>query len=208
MSSTALACDFCPFGPDLQEDWDRLTPLEKNFKFDEYGLYAITPHLYSRPIVSRIKGTHVVDASCSIGGMTIALALAGKMVTAIELDRKRLDLARQNAEIAGVSDRITFVEGNSLEILPDLAADAVFFDGQWAGPEQGSGRAFGLEHFLPDGRSFLNVAFRVTDEVAIRIPPHFRFSDLDSFGRKFTIEPTQIDERIRGYSVYFRGKAS
>jgi len=197
--------NICPYGPEYQKDWDLLTPLERSFKFDNYGLYAITPQLYSKPIVIRIAGDHIVDASCSIGGMTIALALSGKRVTAIELDESRLGLAAENARIAGVADRIRFIHGNSLDIVPTLSADGIFFDGQWAGPEETSGNAFALSDFRPDGRQFLNLAFQVTDQVILRTPPHFRFADLEEFPRKYSKEATEVDGRIRGYSVYFEG---
>ena len=201
--STPEPGSICPFGPQFQEDWDLLTPLERSFKFDEYGLYAVTPQLYSRPIVQKISGEHVIDACCSIGGMAIALALTGKLVTAIELVPGRLALARENATIAGVSDRITFIQGDTLEVLPSVSADTVFFDGQWAGPDQASGRKFGLADFRPDGQMLLELAFSQVKEVVLRTPPHFDFDELDSFERRYVREPTVVDSRVRGYTVYF-----
>ena len=55
------------------------------------------------------------------------------LVIAIEINQKRLDCAKKNAEIYGVSDKIEFILGDCLEILPTLHADAVFLSPPWGG---------------------------------------------------------------------------
>ncbi len=56
--------------------------------------------------------------------------LDGKVYT-VELNRKWLDMAKQFAKAAGLSHRIEFVLGNSLDFLPNLkvpSVDLVLFD--------------------------------------------------------------------------------
>jgi trimethylguanosine synthase len=203
MNNDAHPQDPCPYGEHFQATWDLLTPLERSFRYDEYGLYALTPQYFSAPIIPKIRGRSVIDACCSLGGMAIALALAGRQVTAIELDAGRLALARENARIAGVVERITFLHGDTLALLPTLRAEAVFFDGQWAGPAADSDQPFRLADFRPDGNEFLSRAFALTGEVILRTPPHFDFAELDRVGRVYFREPTIIDGSVRAYSVYF-----
>ena len=61
----------------------------------------------------------IVDAFCGVGGNTIAFALSGKWkrVYAIEKDAATLACAKHNAEIYGVSDKITWFHGDCFEIL-------------------------------------------------------------------------------------------
>ena len=64
----------------------------------------------------------IVDAFCGVGGNTIAFALSGKWkrVYAIEKDPATLECAKINAEIYGVSGKITWFLGDCFELLsPD-----------------------------------------------------------------------------------------
>ncbi len=54
-------------------------------------------------------GHHVLDIGCGWGGMALYLARhAGVRVTGITLSKEQLEVARQRAESAGLSDRIRF----------------------------------------------------------------------------------------------------
>lgn len=61
----------------------------------------------------------IIDLFCGVGGNTIAFALSGrwKRVYAIEKDAATLACAKHNAEIYGVTDRITFFQGDCFELL-------------------------------------------------------------------------------------------
>jgi trimethylguanosine synthase len=61
----------------------------------------------------------IIDAFCGVGGNTIAFALSGKWkrVYGIEKDAATLACAKHNAEIYGVSDKITWFHGDCFEIL-------------------------------------------------------------------------------------------
>lgn len=56
-------------------------------------------------------------------------------VIAIDIDPEKLHLAKNNAEVYGVADRIEFILGNYLDLAPKLAADVVFLSPPWGGPE-------------------------------------------------------------------------
>ena len=46
--------------------------------------------------------------------------VAGERVIAIDIDPLRLEMAKHNAEIYGVADRIEFVVGDFLQLIPGL----------------------------------------------------------------------------------------
>lgn len=75
----------------------------------------------------------LVDAFAGAGGNTIAFARSGrwKRVYAIEKNPAVLQCAKHNAKIYGVEDKITWFEGDSLQIvnnqLKDLGPYSVLF---------------------------------------------------------------------------------
>lgn len=201
--NTADNLSVCPFGPEYQNYWDLLSPRERSMNFDEYGLFALTPRCFSEPILRRIKGDTIVDACCSVGGMSIALAETGKRVIAVELDTRRIKLARKNATLFEVSHRIEFVNEDVLRALPQLDFDTVFFDGQWSEEASTEALPFTLSHFSPDGTCFLQLCFELTDSVVVRTPVNFDFSELEQFNRPYDIEATEVDGTPVAYSIYF-----
>lgn len=72
----------------------------------------------------------IIDAFCGVGGNTIAFALSGKWkrVYAIEKDAATLACAKHNAEIYGVSDKITWFHGDCFEILGVVQKEKVTVD--------------------------------------------------------------------------------
>lgn len=193
-----------PFGEEYQQYWDLLSRDEKRMKFDEYGLYALTPRKFSEPILRKIVGDVVVDACCSVGGMTIVLAQSGKHVIAIEVDSKRLELAKENARIFNVEDHVTFILGDVLEEIPKLTADTIFFDAQWTGAVNDPEKKFHLSDFNPNGNELLAVCFKVTKSVIFRVPANFDFSELDQLPYTYTKEETVVDGAVVAYTIYWQ----
>lgn len=64
---------------------------------------------------------------------------------AIDIDPVKVELARHNARVYGVEDRIEFIIGNYMELAPNLKADVVFLSPPWGGPQYLSAEVFDLE---------------------------------------------------------------
>lgn len=86
----------------------------------------------------------VLDLGCGIGGDTIALARHARVI-AVDRDPLRLALARINAEVYGLADRIAFVEADAF-VDPLPPADALFCD---PGRRTDRGRTFEPRHYQP-----------------------------------------------------------
>lgn len=78
--------------------------------------YFVEPHIPPFAEFPRWSGKRVLEVGCGIGTDTINFARAGARVTAVDLSEKSLELARRRAEVFGLADRITFVQGNSEEL--------------------------------------------------------------------------------------------
>lgn len=107
-------------------------------RMDEVSWFSVTPEGIARHIALTLPvRCTVVDAFAGAGGNTIQFALAGASVVAVEIDESRLDLARHNARVYGVEDKIEFVCGDFVELARAgrLRGDAVFLAPPWGGPE-------------------------------------------------------------------------
>jgi trimethylguanosine synthase len=51
----------------------------------------------------------------------------------VEIDPKRLEMARANARVYRVADRIRFVAGDARRLAGEIAADLLFVDPPWGG---------------------------------------------------------------------------
>ena len=106
---------------------------KKGVKLDDEGKFSLTPEELAVQLAedSRVGGQRVIDATCGAGGNAIAFARSGCQVVAIERDKSRLELARHNARVYGVADRIEFVHGDSCKLVPEIEADILFVDPPW-----------------------------------------------------------------------------
>jgi len=74
------------------------------------------------------KGDKVLDLFCYSGAFSIYCASAGASVIGVDSDRSATDLARENAKINKLSDRITFLTGDAFETVESLANSGEKFD--------------------------------------------------------------------------------
>jgi 23S rRNA (cytosine1962-C5)-methyltransferase len=75
------------------------------------------------------KGKTVLDLFCYTGGFSINAALGGaKKVVGVDIKPQWLELARRNAALNGVSDKIEFREGDVFSILNDICESGEKFD--------------------------------------------------------------------------------
>src|SRR5690554_972513 len=56
------------------------------------------------------------DLGCGDGRIVISAAKKGAIATGVDIDPQRIKEANENAKIAGVSDQVTFIEGNLFDM--------------------------------------------------------------------------------------------
>lgn len=112
----------------------------------------VTPQVIAEHIAKRLSCDIVVDPFSGCGGNVIQLAKTCKHVIAIDIDPEKIRMAKHNATIYGVADKIEWIVGNSIDILPTVKADAVFLSPPWGGVKY-SRKHFSLEDMLVKGVS-------------------------------------------------------
>ncbi|KAF8075334.1 RNA cap guanine-N2 methyltransferase-domain-containing protein [Lyophyllum atratum] len=116
---------------------------------DEEGWYSVTPELVANQIAERCRSDTILDAFCGVGGNAIAFAKTCQRVIALDTSPTRLALARHNAQVYGVADRIEFILSDYLSFARTYLAlphtqtkrniDVVFLSPPWGGPSYLSG---------------------------------------------------------------------
>ncbi|KAI9062768.1 S-adenosyl-L-methionine-dependent methyltransferase [Trametes sanguinea] len=117
---------------------------------DEEGWYSVTPERVADQIAERCRCDVILDAFCGVGGNAIAFARTCERVIALDVSPVRLALARHNAALYGVQDRIEFVLADFLSFARALQTishtggatdnatrrkiDVVFLSPPWGGP--------------------------------------------------------------------------
>src|SRR5690606_34928741 len=78
------------------------------------------------------KGDVHYDLGCGDGRIVISAAKRGAIATGVDIDPERIKEANENAKVAGVTDKVSFIEGNlfdmdfskatvlTLYLLPDV----------------------------------------------------------------------------------------
>lgn len=100
-------------------------------RLDEEARFSLTPEELALRLGRRLAPGSVLDACCGAGGNTIGFARAGCEVTAIELHPGRLAMARHNARLYGVEQKIHFLVGDGLELVSNSTADHLYVDPPW-----------------------------------------------------------------------------
>lgn len=131
---------------------------DQGVRLDRESWFSVTPETVAAHTAQRCKCDLIVDAFCGAGGNTIQFALTCERgieynctcnylhrlmffllllfaVIAIDIDAKKIEMARHNAEIYGVADRIEFIVGDFLQLSESFRADVVFLSPPWGGPD-------------------------------------------------------------------------
>jgi len=169
---------------------------------DRVGWYSITPELIANRIAERCRCDTIVDAFCGVGGNAIAFAQTCERVIAIDNDETRLRLARHNAVIYGVADRIEFVLGDFTQFAKTLAGrgetrqggrvvDVIFLSPPWGGPSYLHGMnsdspsdssqhpEFRLSDVTPiHGSELFKLTERITPNIAYYLPRNANLQDI------------------------------
>ncbi|CAM9489854.1 unnamed protein product, partial [Discosporangium mesarthrocarpum] len=146
---------------------------DRGVRLDPEGWFSVTPECISKHIAERCRCDVAVDPFVGCGGNAIQLAMTCHLVIAIDIDPIKLHHARHNASIYGVEDRIEFILGDAMSVLPTVKADVVFLSPPWGGPAYSESPFFDLDTMIPaplSARGVFKAAQGVTPNVAFFLP--------------------------------------
>lgn len=172
-------------------------------QIDDVWLYSVKPEALAIETAQTIKWETILDAFGWVWGSTIWFALTGKKVICVELDETRLNMAKNNSEIYGVSDKITFIHGDILEVLPELDFDAIYLDPPWWWVDYIDKKSFKFSDFSPDWYILLDMAFKKTNNVVFSLPINFDIQEIIRLWKDFYLQKNILDDKHIFSTVYF-----
>ncbi|KAK9728039.1 putative diacylglycerol O-acyltransferase tgs1 [Basidiobolus ranarum] len=173
---------------------------------DEEGWYSVTPEKIATHIARRCQCDTIIDAFCGVGGNAIQFAFYCERVIAIDIDETRLNCARNNARVYGVEDRIEFIHGNYLELLPKLKADVVFLSPPWGGPEYNQVEKFDLRNMPIDGVELYHKTTQITHNIAYFVPRNTdsdQLAELAGPGNTVEAEHQKLYGAVKSITAYY-----
>ncbi|XP_028396845.1 LOW QUALITY PROTEIN: trimethylguanosine synthase-like [Dendronephthya gigantea] len=182
---------------------------DEGIKMDDESWFSVTPERIAKHIAHRCRCDLIVDAFCGVGGNSIQFAFTCERVIAIDIDPVKVELARNNARIYGVEDRIEFIVGDYMKLAPTLCADVVFLSPPWGGPAYSDAAVFDLQTMIPmDGFKIFELSRNITENIAYFVPKNTNIEQLTSLadfdGReKVEIEQNFLNRRVKTITAYF-----
>lgn len=160
---------------------------------------------FTEHFASRIDGMIVLETCTGGGFSTISLARHAAHVYTVEIDKARMDEAQENAQIAGVEEKITFINGDVLSketqgMLPEV--EAAFLDPDWAVTGPNHQYRFIHSNTRPPSDILLSVIFSKTSNVMLIQPP---FINPDEFSTlpAHECEYLYLDNKHELFCLYF-----
>ncbi|XP_023705756.1 trimethylguanosine synthase isoform X2 [Cryptotermes secundus] len=196
----------------LKKYWIRryqlFSKFDEGIKLDEESWFSVTPERVAEHIAERCRCDIVVDAFCGAGGNSIQFAFTCAHVIAIDIDPKKIALARHNADVYGVADRIEFVVGDFLSLAPSLQADVVFLAPPWGGPQYLNVDAYSIESIMQPvgGAQLFKISLGITENIAYYVPRNINTDQLVVLagpGGQVEIEQNFLDKRLVAVTAYY-----
>lgn len=148
----------------------------------------------------------IVDLFCGCGGNAIQFAQTCRQVIAIDIDPIKIECAKQNAKIYGVEDKIEWILGDAIQLLPSLRADVVFLSPPWGGPEYLQKETFILDRIRlgnTTGTELLRLAQQVTPNVAYYLPRNVMTHEIELAQQVCEYENTYLNDKRKTVTVYY-----
>ncbi|ESZ97952.1 hypothetical protein SBOR_1675 [Sclerotinia borealis F-4128] len=182
---------------DLHKYWQQRYSM---FSLYDYGIYmtddawfGVTPEPVATQIAQDYASstpptkTTIIDIFAGAGGNSIAFALSNRWahVIAIEKDPSVIACAENNAYVYGITNQITWVNGDCFEYLKTHASSinpsetVIFASPPWGGPGYTTENIFDLSTMQPYSAQYIHEACKTMD-TALYLP---RTSDLKQITR-------------------------
>lgn len=191
--------------------------------------FSVTPEKIASFTAERCKTSIIIDAFCGVGGNSIQFAKTcerGKFflqpysqnifliikifpVIAIDIDPKKIEMARHNATIYGVQDKIEFIVGDFLTLVDGLKADVVFLSPPWGGPDyMRKDTVYDLEESLQPvaASKLLSETRKITNNIAVFLPRNSNTKQLAFLagpGKAVEIEQNFLDRKLIALTAYY-----
>jgi len=137
---------------------------------------------FSAHLALRFKDLVVLE-TCTGGGFSaISLARYASHVYTVEIDKSRMQVAKRNAKIAGVDQKITFINDDVLQIdfrkaIPKI--ESAFLDPDWADRGKNHIYRFINSNTQPPSDVLLCAIMSITPNITLIQPPYINSEEFN-----------------------------
>ncbi|CBY20039.1 unnamed protein product [Oikopleura dioica] len=197
--------------PEIKKYWSQRYRLfskwNEGIRMDKESWFSVTPEKIAEHIAERCRCELIVDGFCGVGGNAIQFAFTCERVIAIDIDPEKIEMAKHNAAIYGVEDRIEFIVGDYFKIIPSLRPDVVFLSPPWGGPAYLDQDIFDLKDMGGmDGLEIYRVAKERTDNIAYFVPRNTDSAQLAWLAgedQQVEVEQNMLNYKTKTITAYF-----
>uniref|UniRef100_U5ERS4 Trimethylguanosine synthase n=1 Tax=Corethrella appendiculata TaxID=1370023 RepID=U5ERS4_9DIPT len=181
---------------------------DMGIKLDRESWFSVTPEKVAMHTAERCRSDLIIDAFCGCGGNTIQFATTCQKVIAIDIDPKKIEMAKHNSKVYGVEDRIEFIVGDYLKLADKLVADVVFLSPPWGGPQYLKDEIYDLEKSLQpvSASELIAVTRKITKNIGIFLPRNSNTQQLTMLaGNNGAVEIEQnfLDRKLVALTAYY-----
>ncbi|XP_055938794.1 trimethylguanosine synthase-like isoform X2 [Argiope bruennichi] len=179
---------------------------DDGIRLDKESWFSVTPEKIAYHIAERCACDIIVDAFCGAGGNAIQFAFTCHHVIAIDIDPKKIELAKNNARVYGIQNRIDFIVGDFFSIAPKLKADVVFLSPPWGGPGYLQDSEYDISKIEPDIYKTFEAAKQITNNVALFVPRNTVINQLVQLageGNHVEIEQNALNKKVKTITAYY-----
>ncbi|TIC02298.1 S-adenosyl-L-methionine-dependent methyltransferase [Wallemia mellicola] len=178
---------------------------DQGILLDEESWYSVTPELIAMQTAERCRCNVIVDAFCGVGGNAIAFAFTCEKVIAIDIDPIKIELAKHNAKIYCVDDRIEFINMNYIDwynsYKRDYDIDIIFYSPPWGGIDYLD--TFKLNNLKPvTGTELVKLAKSITPNVCMFLPRNTTIEEISELDERVEIEENWMSGKFKAITVY------
>lgn len=186
---------------------------DDGIRLDCESWFSVTPEKIAAHLAERLSCDIIIDAFCGCGGNAIQFAHTCKRVIAIDIDPVKINMAKHNARIYGVADKIDFIIGDFLQIdcTFNFRSDIVFLSPPWGGPKYKRKEYYDIENYLqPSGASkLMEIAKQFSENVVFYLPRNAcikQVIELAGVGNSCEVEHNYLDSRLVAISALYGEK--
>ncbi|XP_042902406.1 trimethylguanosine synthase isoform X1 [Parasteatoda tepidariorum] len=179
---------------------------DEGIKLDEESWFSVTPEKIAAHIAERCSCDIIVDAFCGAGGNSIQFAQTCYHVIAIDIDPKKIELAKNNAKVYGVDQHIDFIVGDFFDLAPSLKADVVFLSPPWGGPKYLQSKEFDINRIEPDIYKTFEASKKITHNIALFVPRTTVVNQLVQLagdGKQVEVEQNAVNKKVKTITAYY-----
>ncbi len=153
---------------------------------DDDAYYMGCPEVVSRYLSKRLsRFESAVELCCGAGMICVQLAKEIDKVVGVDIKKRRVENARKNAKLYGVSGNTEFVVGDATDenLLKNLSAEVVILEPDWSSGGDKDEHVSKLEGTQPSSPKLFQLARKhITKNIVFRAPKTFSIGTLQKLG--------------------------